>query len=235
MRYLIVIPARGGSKGIPKKNIRELCGKPLICYTLEVALQLCGPDDICVSSDDEEIISVVEKNGVKVPFRRPAELSGDNAGQYDVVRHAYNHYLSKGINYDCVVLLQPTTPLRKVSDTKAQIASYTPDVDMVVSVCKASANPYFVLFEEDNNGFLFKSKEGNFKRRQDCPPVWQFNGSCYVINPVSLLRYDSFADFSRLRKHVMPVADSVDIDDELDWDFCEFLIKKYNGDKINKG
>jgi len=226
MRFLIVITARGGSKGIPKKNIRELCGKPLICYTLDVAMKLCPVDDICVSTDDEEIVSVVENYGVKVPFRRPAELSTDDAGQYDVVRHAYNYYLSLGRKYDCIVLLQPTTPLRNVSDTKKQIDSFMPDSDMVVSVCKASANPYFVLFEEDDKGFLVKSREGNFKRRQDCPPVWQYNGSCYVINPDSLLRYNSFNEFKRIRKFVMSSADSVDIDDELDWDFCEFLIMK---------
>ncbi|HNX65248.1 MAG TPA: acylneuraminate cytidylyltransferase family protein [Bacteroidales bacterium] len=226
MRFLIVITARGGSKGIPKKNIRELCGKPLICYSLDVAMKLCPVDDICVSTDDEEIVSVVENYGVKVPFRRPAELSTDDAGQYDVVRHAYNYYLSLGRKYDCIVLLQPTTPLRNVSDTKKQIDSFMPDSDMVVSVCKASANPYFVLFEEDDKGFLVKSKEGNFKRRQDCPPVWQYNGSCYVINPDSLLRYNSFNEFKRIRKFVMSSADSVDIDDELDWDFCEFLIMK---------
>ncbi len=226
MRFLIVITARGGSKGIPKKNIRELCGKPLICYSLDVAMKLCPVDDICVSTDDEEIVSVVENYGVKVPFRRPAELSTDDAGQYDVVRHAYNYYLSLGRKYDCIVLLQPTTPLRNVSDTKKQIDSFMPDSDMVVSVCKASANPYFVLFEENDKGFLVKSREGNFKRRQDCPPVWQYNGSCYVINPDSLLRYNSFNEFKRIRKFVMSSADSVDIDDELDWDFCEFLIMK---------
>jgi CMP-N,N'-diacetyllegionaminic acid synthase len=226
MRFLVVITARGGSKGIPKKNIRELCGKPLICYTLDVAMKICGIDDICVSTDDEEIVSVVENYGIKVPFRRPAELSADNSGQYDVVRHAYDYYLSGGRKYDCVVLLQPTTPLRNVTDTKKQIDSFTSDTDMVVSVCRAAANPYFVLFEENEQGFLVKSKEGNFKTRQDCPPVWQYNGSCYVINTDSLLKYNSFNEFSRVKKYVMSPADSVDIDDELDWDFCEFLIKK---------
>jgi len=226
MNSLFIIPARGGSKGIYKKNIRDLCGKPLICYTLDTASNLAAKEDICVTTDDEEIISVVEDYGFKVPFRRPAELSTDTASQYDVVSHAYRHYMNKGRKYDNIVLLQPTSPLRDQAAVKEQISEYSSSIDMVVSVMETAANPYFVLFEEDSDGNLVKSKEGSFTRRQDCPKVWQYNGSCYVINPESLLKYTSFAEFRKIKKYVMPALNSVDIDDEIDWDFCEFLIKR---------
>ena len=228
MESLIVIPARGGSKGIPRKNIKELCGRPLIHYTLDTALNLTGPENICVTSDDEEIISVVEKYGINVPFRRPSELSTDAASQFDVVRHAFKYYTSRGKTFDNIVLLQPTSPLRDVSAIKEEISLYSSDVDMVVSVMETPANPYFVLFEEDEKGFLVKSKKGKFSHRQDCPKVWQFNGSCYVINPDSLMKFNSFTEFGRIIKYVMPAMMSVDIDDELEWDFCEYLINKYH-------
>lgn len=234
MNSLFVIPARGGSKGICKKNIRELCGKPLICYTLETVSKLAPKEDICVTSDDEEIIRVVEDFGFRVPFRRPAELSTDTASQYEVVRHAYMHYLHEGRKYDNIVLLQPTSPLRDQAAVKEQIAEYSSSLDMVVSVMETAANPYFVLFEEDSEGNLVKSKAGSFTRRQDCPKVWQFNGSCYVINPDSLLKYNSFAEFRKIKKYVMPALNSVDIDNEIDWDFCEFLINRSNKEANRK-
>src|SRR5690554_4054145 len=114
MKVLYIIPARGGSKGVPGKNIKLLGGKPLIYYSIEVARALAKDEDICVSTDDERIKEVVEKTGLKIPFIRPAELGTDSASTYDVLLHAINFYSAQGKEYDLIILLQPTSPLRKV-------------------------------------------------------------------------------------------------------------------------
>ena len=119
MKILYIIPARGGSKGIPHKNIKPLNGKPLIYYTIDVARQLTSDENICVSSDDAEIIQAVEDYGLKVPFKRPDHLSTDTATTNDVLLHALNFYQSKGINYEVIILLQPTSPLRTVQHKRS--------------------------------------------------------------------------------------------------------------------
>lgn len=226
MRFLYLIPARSGSKGIIHKNTRLLAGKPLINYTIECVLNIAKPEDICISTDDEEIINKVRDFGFQVPFKRPAKLADDNATQYDVINHALNFYAEKGILYDAVVLLQPTSPFRLPVHILEASELYKPEYDMIVSVKKTDANPYYVLFEEDADGYLKKVKTGNYVRRQDCPDVWQLNGAIYVINSNSLKKYKSLSEFSRVKKYFMPELASIDIDGQLDWDFCEFLINK---------
>lgn len=125
MNPLYIIPARGGSKGIPHKNIKELNGKPLICYSIDVARELTTDENICVTTDDDNIIKVVENYGLKVPFKRPEELASDQAGTYEVIMHAINHYAAKGIYYDTIILLQPTSPFRKADDVKKCIEAYS--------------------------------------------------------------------------------------------------------------
>lgn len=217
MRILYVIPARGGSKGIPRKNIKPLGGKPLIGYTVDVARELAAEEDICVTTDDLEIIEVVEKMGVKVPFVRPAELAGDRSGTYEVLLHALDYYEAKGVHYDTLVLLQPTSPFRTADDVRACLALYTPDIDMVVSVKSAATNPYYNAFETDEEGFLHISKgDGRYIRRQDAPKVWEYNGAVYVINTASL-RKMSLGEFPRRRMFEMSEEHSLDIDTPGDW------------------
>ena len=187
MRTLYVIPARGGSKGIPHKNIRPLGGIPLIGYSVRVARELADDRDICVSTDDPEIAATVENMGLKVPFLRPAELATDKSGTYEVLLHALDFYASQGIDYDVIVLLQPTSPFRRADDVRRAIALYTPDIDMVVTVKEAASNPYYNCYETDADGFLHISKgKGDYTRRQDAPKVWEYNGAVYVINTHSL-------------------------------------------------
>ena len=112
-KVLVIIPARGGSKGIPYKNIKELGDKPLICYSIDVARQLTSDENICVTTDDDAIIKVVEDYGLKVPFKRPDYLATDTCGSNEVLQHAYQFYIDKGMQYDLIVLLQPTSPLEK--------------------------------------------------------------------------------------------------------------------------
>lgn len=224
MKYLVIIPARGGSKGVPKKNIKLLNGKPLIYYTIEAARKLFADEDICISTDNEEIKQVVEKTGLKVPFLRPNELATDTAGTYEVLLHALNFYKNQGKEYQAIVLLQPTSPLRTEIHIQEAIDLFSKDMDMVVSVKETESNPYYVLFEENEEGFLAKSKEGNFTRRQDCPKVWEYNGAIYVINIASLL-VKKMNQFEKIRKYVMSEDSSVDIDNSLDWKVVELLLK----------
>ena len=225
MEILYLIPARGGSKGIPRKNIKPLLGKPLIYYTLDCAMQLTSLDHICVSTDDPEIAQKTQEHtGLPVPFMRPAHLASDTAGGYDVFRHAVNFYRSKGIFYDVVVVLQPTSPFRLFRHVREAIALFDENVDMVTSVHRSGANPYYTLFEEDDHGFIRQSKTGQFKTRQECPAIWELNGSVYVINVESLMRENY--QFSRIRKYEMEDVYSVDIDNELEWAFAEFLLEK---------
>ena len=124
MNPLIIIPARGGSKGIPYKNIKPLNGRPLICYSIDIARQYTTDDNICVTTDDDKIISVVEQYGLKVPFKRPAKLSTDTATSNDVLVHALKYYEEQGRAIDPVILLQPTSPFRKVEFLKEAVNLY---------------------------------------------------------------------------------------------------------------
>ena len=223
MKILYVIPARGGSKGVPGKNIRLLGGKPLIHYSIEVARALANDEDICVSTDDETIKAVVQQIGLQVPFLRPAELATDKAGTYDVLLHALKFYADQGKHYDLLVLLQPTSPFRTIEHIKQAIESWEIGLEMVVGVKETKANPYYLLFEENAEGYLIKSKPTNFLARQDCPAVYEYNGAVYVINVQSLVTRP-ISSFERVRKFVMDDKYSLDIDTELDWKFAEFLI-----------
>lgn len=228
MRTLVVIPARGGSKGIPHKNIKPLAGKPLIEYTIDVARQVADDCDICVSTDDWDIINLVEKYGLKVPFVRPAHLATDTAGTYEVLLHALEFYESNGVFYDNILLLQNTSPFRKAEHVKEALALYNNDIDMVVSVTEVSANPYYNCFEEDENGYLHISKgDGSLTRRQDAPKCWEYNGAIYVINPESLKKMP-LGKFTKRVKYVMDKIYSVDLDTPSDWIIAEAIIKTLN-------
>ena len=225
MKTLYVIPARGGSKGIPHKNIKSLAGKPLIGYSIDVARQLAADDDICLTTDDPDIAATAESMGLNVPFLRPASLATDTCGTYEVLIHALDFYRDRGIDYDTLVLLQPTSPMRTADDVRAALALYSPDIDMVVTVKEAASNPYYNCYETDNDGFLHISKgDGGYTRRQDAPKVWEYNGAVYVINVESLRRMPLSA-FTRRRMSVMPVERSVDLDTPVDWLIAEKLIE----------
>lgn len=225
---LYIIPARGGSKGIPHKNIRPLAGKPLIVYSIEAARAAGAPDDhILLSTDDEAIARVARENGLPVPFMRPAELATDTAGSREVILHAMDEADRMGLAYDCVVLLQPTSPLRTADDIKAALALYTPQTDMVVSVMPAASNPYYNCFEADpETGYLTISKgDGLYTRRQDAPDVWEYNGAVYVINPESIRKMPLGA-FARRVPSPMPRNRSIDLDTMLDWTIAEVVMSE---------
>lgn len=225
MNTLVIIPARGGSKGIPGKNIKPLNGKPLIEYTIDVARGIVADSNICVSTDSQEIISVVENYGLKVPFVRPAELATDTAGTYEVLLHALNFYENQGNKFDNIILLQNTSPFRTINHVKEALKLYNSNIDMVVSVCEVSSNPYYNCFEENENGYLNICKgNGEYTRRQDVPKCWEYNGAIYIINPDSLKRMP-LNKFPKKVKYVMDRKYSIDLDTMLDWKIAETIVK----------
>jgi len=228
MRPLFIIPARGGSKGIPHKNIKKLNGKPLICYAIDVARKCTSDENICVSTDDDEIIDVVNNYGLNVPFKRPAELATDNAGTYEVLLHAIRHYEGKGEIYDTIVLLQTTSPFRQKDDVVKCLELYKKGMyQMVVSVKEARCNPYYNCFEPDDNGFLRHSKgDGSISRRQDAPKAYEYNGAVYVMDIPSLLK-ESYSKFNRIGFCVMDEFHSLDLDTPLDWKMAEIMLQNY--------
>lgn len=223
MKPLVVIPARGGSKRLPGKNIKPLNGKPLIHYTIEAAREVFDDTIICVSTDDEKIKQVSEQTGLKVPFLRPKELATDTADSRSVLLHAYEFYKEeREYEADVIILLQPTSPLRNATHIKEALKLYHNELDMVVSVKETDANPYFNLYEENEEGFLEKSKEGDFTQKQDVPKVWELNGAIYIINIKSI--NTSLQNLKRVKKYTMDQRNSIDIDTELDWKLVEYII-----------
>lgn len=223
---LYIIPARGGSKGIPRKNIKKLAGRPLIGYSIDAALSLAPVERICLSTDDEEIAAVGRGMGLDMSYMRPPELATDTAGSREVILDAMSHYAGRGVEFDCVVLLQPTSPLRTVDDIRRCLALYTPEVDMVVTVKEAACNPYYNCFETDADGYLHISKgEGLYTRRQDVPPAWEYNGAVYVINPESIRRMPLGA-FRRRVPVEMPRNRSIDLDTPMDWLIAETIMNE---------
>ena len=223
MEILYLITARGGSKGLPGKNIKPLKGKPLLWYTIDFARQFTSDDNICLSTDCDEIIATSNMVGLSVPFKRPERLAKDNSSSHEVILHALNFYKGKGRIFDAVVLLQPTSPFRKKEFLEEIFELYNQELDMVVTVKESHDNPYYSLFEDDMHGFLKKSKQGIFTRRQDIPKVYSLNGSIYLINVKSLLNSD-FSDFTKIKKYILNDFFSLDIDSQFDWILAENLV-----------
>ena len=219
--FLFLVPARRGSKGIPRKNIKNLTGKPLIYYTLDSIKDIVPIDNICVSTDDREIREKIEAYGIKVPFLRPTEFATDTSTSQEVIEHALNFYKQNGRQFKGLVLLQPTSPFRNSQHVIEALDLFSENIDLIVSVKITSANPYYVLFEENPVGFLELSKKGNFSRRQDCPIVYERNGAIYIYN---LSR--AYQNPKRQKKYIMDEISSIDIDNEFDWILAEYILSK---------
>ncbi|MDE6346170.1 MAG: acylneuraminate cytidylyltransferase family protein [Muribaculaceae bacterium] len=228
MKPLIIIPARGGSKGIPKKNIVPLNGRPLIDYTIKAALEIADVEQVILSTDSDEIAETARQCGLDVPYMRPAALATDTAGSREVILDVMDWADRQGREYDAVVLLQPTSPLRTAGDIAGAMALYDEaDADMVVSVAEARSNPYYNCFETDDDGYLHVSKgDGLYTRRQDVPPAYEYNGAVYVIRPESI-RKMAMGAFPRRVPYVMPAERSVDIDAPVDLLIASHLLGEF--------
>ena len=229
-RVLAVIPARGGSKGVARKNIRSIGGKPLIAYTIEMANAIRHMlYRAVVSTDDPEIESVARRYGGDVPFLRPAELSGDRVPTLPVLQHAVKFVEEQGqTTIDWVLLLQPTTPFRSIEDIDATLAlAQQGGCDSIISVVQVFAeHPIFIKRIENERLLPFNLVEKEGTRRQDChPPAYIRNGAVYLTRRDIIMNANSIWG-EVIRPYVMPPERSVNIDGELDLKLAEALIRE---------
>jgi CMP-N-acetylneuraminic acid synthetase len=226
MKILGTICARGGSKEVKNKNIRDLLGKPLIAYTIEYFKKWDKPNRLVCSTDSKEIAEIAQKYGVEIPCMRPPELSSDTAPKIPVLQHIVKICENQdNCRYDIIVDLDPTAPLRK---RKFLMEAYKifidSDADSLFSVIEAHKNPYFNMVELDKQGYAKLSKAGFFVRRQDAPLVYELNASIYIYKRDFLLNTDTVFS-KRSIIYEMPAITSVDVDREIDFLYIEFLLK----------
>lgn len=221
-KILAIIPARGGSKGIPRKNIRLLAGKPLIVWTIEEAKKSRYIDRLMLSSEDEEIISIAKEWNCDVPFKRPQELAQDNTPGIEPVIHAINNLPEK---YDYVCLLQPTSPLRtsKHIDACIEKCIYN-NAESCVSVCEVDKHPYWMYKLNGNQILMPFFEEILVARRQDLPKIFAINGAVYIATINQILSKNIFVTKETLG-YVMDRKSSVDIDDEVDFSLADYCKK----------
>jgi CMP-N-acetylneuraminic acid synthetase len=226
-RILCVIPARSGSKGLPGKNIKSLCGKPLIAYTIEQAKKSKYIDRIIVSTDSKQIASIARRCGAHVPFLRPKRLATDASGTLDVLIHAMD-WMEDNSNFDfnILLLLHVTTPLRTPEDIDTCLKTLINDKSCgnIFSVTESHKNPYFNMVEVDNRGRVRLIKKGNYVARQHAPQVYDVNCAIYAWRK-GVLRREKGIYLKQTRIFYMPKERSVDIDDELDFKICEMLLR----------
>jgi N-acylneuraminate cytidylyltransferase len=222
-RILAVIPARGGSKGLPGKNIRPLCGKPLIGWTIDAASSTREIDATVVSTDDDEIARIAQACGATVPFRRPAEISDDRASSLDVVMHAVEQLPG----FDIVILLQPTSPLRGCADIREAVQLFHRfDAKSVASVCEVDEHPLWMYRVGTDHRLLpLLEIDERPSRRQDLPSVYRLNGAVYIVDLGWARRKNTFVSDETLA-YVMPRARSIDIDTEADFLIAEHMMNE---------
>lgn len=228
MKTLVLIPARGQSKSVPRKNIKILCGKPLLEYTAIVTLALQRAHANVLTTDDEEIAEVGRRCGLRVPFLRPPDLARDDSPTLPAMRHAITWLEARGERYDAVCLLQPTTPLRKAADVDRCIELLeTTGADAVVTIVPSPPrqNPYWTYFRDESTGALRLSTGGvePIPRRQSLPPAYHRAGSVYVTRRDVLMERNSLYG-QDLRGYLVDPRDAVDIDTPEDWARAEAIL-----------
>ncbi len=226
---IALIPARGGSKGIPRKNIRILQGKPLLAWTIEAARASVTVDRVVVSTEDPDIAAVAEQWGAEVPFRRPESLAADDTPGIEVVLHAIQ-WFQKEVQVEqdfVVVVLQPTSPLRTTQDIEAALEMFTnPKVQAVVSVCEAEHHPWWMnTLPEDRNMRDFLSPQALNTNRQELPAYYRLNGALFAGYASYIQSHHGFYG-PNTYAYIMPQWRSVDIDTEMDWLLAEAILQQ---------
>ncbi len=224
-RILAIIPARGGSKGIKDKNIIDLCGKPLISYTIEAAKKSKYIDDTVVSTDSEKIAAVARECGAEIPFMRPAELASDKAKTIDAILHAVAELRRMGRAYDVLVLLQPTEPLRTNEDIDRAIELYFEKGEKsLVSISQVDDHPLLMRTLNEDRSMKKLLNVSSTCRRQDMDTFYRVNG-CIYINPVADLSDETSFNDNEIG-FVMEQSHSVDIDELKDLKVAEYYISQ---------
>lgn len=223
-----IILARGGSKGVPRKNIKKLNGKPLIYYVIKAGLKSKYINRLIVSTDDSEIAEVAKRYGAEVPFIRPSYLATDEAKGIDAIIHCIE-WLKKEEKFvpDEIIHLQPTTPFITTDDiNKAYEEFFNSTASSLIGITRVDKNPYWMR-RINKDGYLeaFINDHKVYSRRQELPPVYVLNGAIYIVKTDALLRNRSF-ETEKTLPYVMPKERSVDIDDIFDWKLAEFLMEE---------
>ena len=226
---LATICCRGGSKGVPGKNIKLLKGKPLIAYTIEAAKGSSLIDELIISTDDDKIAAVAKQCGSNVPFMRPNDLATDTASKWPVFIHAveaYERLTGKTVEY--LVDLDVTVPLKTAQDIDGAIrlAMNNTDTDVVITGYEPERNPYFNMMEVKENGFaeIVKMGEKPIVRRQDAPQVYSLTPAAYVVRKSALYEFEHWSK-AKCRIHPIPRERAIDIDTEIDFKIVEFLME----------
>ena len=225
-RILGFIPARGGSKGLSGKNVLPLLGKPLIAWTIEQAQESRYIDQVLVSTDSEEIAEISKNYGAEVPFMRPKELATDNAKVMDVLAHTLNWLEMDKNLYDVIILLQPTSPLRSKEDIDSAIEMlFSKQARSIVSVCETEHHPHWSnALPPDGCMKDFITNENRNKNRQELPNFYRLNGAIYLAFSYYVKAHGSFLG-NGTYAYIMPRERSIDIDNEVDFRFAEFLMQ----------
>jgi CMP-N-acetylneuraminic acid synthetase len=225
--FLAVIPARGGSKRLPRKNVLDLAGKPLISWSIEAALDCSSLDEVMVTTDDDEIAEVAKRHGAKVPFLRPEYLASDTATSFDAIKHAIDYYREElGKNFDFVVLLQPTSPLRNSHNISEAIKLLVEkNADAVISVCEVDHSPLWMnTLPVDHSMEKFLREEVKNVRSQDLPQNYRLNGAIYICRTERLLEAKTFFISKNIFAYIMSKDTSIDIDDGFDFKLVKCLL-----------
>lgn len=226
-KFLAIIPARSGSKGLKDKNIKDLYGKPVIAYTIEAAIRSKCFDDIVVSTDSEHYAKIATQYGASVPFLRPKELSDDYASSTDVIIYTLDKLKSLGYTYDYFMLLQPTSPLRDEKDIKKAISLlFKKNANAVVSVCEAEHSPLLMNTLDDSlkmDNFIYPISN---KRRQELKKFYRLNGAIYLSKTDYFLKFKNFYH-SKCYAYIMEQIKSIDIDSAIDFEFVKAIFNLY--------
>ena len=229
--FVALICARGGSKGLPRKNVKSFLGKPLLCHSIDLAKDITRVSRIIVSTDDEEIAELAKQNGAEVPFTRPPELSHDEASEWLVWEHAVDWLYAQTGSAPNLVVLPPTAPLRNVFDVNGAIDLFISSLcDGVVCGTESNRNPEFnmVAVNEINQCRLALDVHGKHVRRQDAPEYFDLTTVCYVMSPQYIKSNKHLLD-GDIRLFKVPACRSIDIDNQFDFDIAEFVGLKLSG------
>ena len=230
MFILGTICCRGGSKGVPGKNVKPLLGKPLIAYTIDAAKQSNLLNDTIVSTDSEMIGTIAKQFGIKEIIKRPKELATDTASKWPVFIHALETYERQhNVNVDYLVDMDITVPLKATADIDGaiQLALTDAETDVVITAYEPERNPYFNMMEINENGFaaIVKKSANPIVRRQDAPAVYSLCPAAYVIRKEALYKYDHWSN-AKCKLFIMPRNRAIDIDTEFDFRLVEFLMQQ---------
>ena len=226
MSNIAIIPARSGSKGLKDKNIKELCEKPLIAYSIEAALKSGCFDEVMVSTDSEKYAKIARQYGASVPFLRSETTSSDTASSWDMVDEVLEGYRQLGREFDTFCLLQPTSPLRTAKDIREAYKLYEEKASFaVVSVCEAEHSPLWCGHLPETQEFDNFIDVDSMKQRQAGGKFYRLNGAIYIVN-IEKFKTDRFLYQKGSYAYIMCQDQSVDIDTDIDFQFAELLMKR---------